>query len=80
MCDDHEWTGGQCAHGDISPDDEHPPWFDRRDKDLNALQKVILEPTLLGSFKYYVRFRYECRANFFKIVYTEKFQVNSRCI
>ncbi|XP_068759996.1 uncharacterized protein [Montipora capricornis] len=75
MCDDHEWTGGQCAHGDISPDDEQPPWFDRRDKDFNALQKVILEPTLLESFKYYVRFRHtgslEC-ANSMSLGYTPK--------
>ena len=55
MCDDHEWTGGQCAHGDLNLDDQHPPWFDRQDKDFNALQKAILEPTLLESFKYYVR-------------------------
>ena len=34
-----------------------PPWFDRRDKDFAALQKVILEPTLLDSLKYYVKFR-----------------------
>jgi hypothetical protein len=34
------------------------PWFDRRDKDFVDLQKVILNPELLDSFKYYTRFRY----------------------
>ena len=34
-------------HGDLGTDEQHPPWFDRRDKDFAALQKVILEPTLL---------------------------------
>ena len=59
VCDVHEWTGGQCDHGDLDPDEHHPTWFVRRDKDFAALQKVILEPTLLESFKYYVRFRYD---------------------
>lgn len=58
VCNDHEWTGGQCTHGSLSADDQHPPWFDRRDKDFSALQKVVLEPTLLDSLKYYVKFRY----------------------
>lgn len=58
MCNDHEWTGGQCDHKELVPGDQHPPWFDRRDKDFAALQKVILEPTLLDSLKYYVKFRF----------------------
>ena len=41
VCDVHDWTGGQCDHGDLDPDEQHPPWFDRRDKDFAALQKVI---------------------------------------
>jgi len=53
----HEWTGGCCDHEEMPDGNEHPPWFDRRDNDFIALQKVILEPTLLDSFKYYVRFR-----------------------
>lgn len=45
-------------HGDL---EEHTlPWFDWRGKDFETLQKVILGPQLLDSFKYYmyVRFRY----------------------
>lgn len=69
----HEWTGGECNHGEL---EEHDlPWFDRRDKDFEALQKVILDPQVLGSFKYYVRFRHtgriEC-ANSLSLVYTPK--------
>ena len=35
------------------------PWFDCRDKDYQELQKIILNPELLASFKYYTRFRYK---------------------
>ncbi|XP_068700031.1 uncharacterized protein [Montipora foliosa] len=58
VCNDHEWTGGQCDHGEMTEDGGHPPWFDRRDKDFVTLQKIILEPILLESFKYYVKFRH----------------------
>ncbi|XP_044170425.1 uncharacterized protein LOC114973185 [Acropora millepora] len=75
VCNDHEWTGGQCDHKELVPDDQHPPWFDRRDQDFAALQKVILEPTLLDSLKYYVKFRHtgslEC-ANSMSLRYTLK--------
>ena len=51
VCNDHEWVGGQCSHGELG--EEHDlPWFDRRDKDFEALKKVILEPKLLESFKF----------------------------
>lgn len=79
VCDDHEWIGGQCDHGDLDPEEQHPPWFDRRDKDIAALQKVILEPTLLESLKYYVRFRYDKKSQIcpFNIVKCkENFNVN----
>ena len=55
MCDEHDWVGGRCAHDEL--EDHTLPWFDRRDKDFEALQKIILEPQLLASFKSYVRFR-----------------------
>ena len=56
VCDDHEWTGGKCVHGDL--EEHNLPWFHRRNKDFKTLQKVILDPLLLSSFPYYVRFRY----------------------
>ena len=56
MCNSHEWVGGRCDHDDESHD-PNLPWFDRRDKDFEELQKVILNPELLDSFKFYVRFR-----------------------
>jgi len=56
VCDDHEWVGGKCDHENL---EEHDlPWFDRRDKDFEALQKIILEPQVLASFQFYVRVRY----------------------
>ena len=54
ICNEHEWIGGECDHAE-GEHDESLPWFDRRDKDLVELQKVILNPELLGSFKYYTR-------------------------
>lgn len=65
VCDEHDWVGGSCEHDELQ---EHSlPWFDRRDKDFEALQKIILEPQLLASFKSYVRFRHtgsiECANN-----------------
>ena len=54
VCDEHEWTGGKCGHGEL--EEHNLPWFDRRDKDFEALQKVILDAQLLESFQ--VRFMY----------------------
>jgi hypothetical protein len=56
ICNEHEWIGGECEHVE-GEHDESLPWFDRRDKDFVELQKVIINPELLGSFKYYTRFR-----------------------
>lgn len=50
----HQWVGGQCDHAvDEDTHDKNLPFFDRRDKDFIELQKVILNPQLLDSFKYY---------------------------
>jgi hypothetical protein len=56
ICNSHEWLGGKCEHAD-GEHEETLPWFDRRDKDFVELQKIILNPELLDSFKYYTRFR-----------------------
>lgn len=73
VCNEHDWSGGSCEHGEL---EEHDlPWFDRRDKDFEALQKIVLDSQLLSSFKFYVRFRHtgnlEC-ANNLSLVYTPK--------
>ena len=47
----------KCGHEDLVPEEHRLEWFDRRDKDFEALQKVVLEPQLLASFKFYVQFR-----------------------
>ena len=58
VCNEHEWIDGMCAHDPITEESEHSlPWFDRRDKDYQALQEVVLNPKLLASLKYYVNFR-----------------------
>ena len=73
VCNQHEWTGGKCNHLEL---EEHDlPWFDRRDKDFEALQKVILEPQLLDSFKYYVRFRSKNRIWLVMIIFPKKLLV-----
>ena len=53
VCNDYDWLGGSC---DL-PEDHSLPWFDRRAKDFEALQKIILDPSLLESFKFYIKFR-----------------------
>ena len=49
--------GGDCDHED-GEHDENLLWFDRRYKDYQEVQKIILNPELLASFKYCTRFRY----------------------
>jgi hypothetical protein len=56
ICNKHQWLEGQCDHEE-DKHDESLPWFDRRDKDYQELQKITLNPELLASFKYYTRFR-----------------------
>jgi hypothetical protein len=56
ICNEHQWLGGQCDN-DEDEHDESLPWFDHRGKDFVELQKVILNPELLGSFRYCTRFR-----------------------
>ena len=46
----------KCDHDDDSHD-ESLPWFDRHHKDFIELQKIILNPELLASFKCYTCFR-----------------------
>ncbi|XP_068762421.1 uncharacterized protein [Montipora capricornis] len=74
VCNDHDWPGGNCDHGDL-PEDRSLPWFDRRAKDFEALQQIILDPALLESFKFYIKFRHtgplEC-ANSMALMYTSK--------
>ena len=57
VCNDHDWPGGSCDHGEL-PEDHSLPWFDRRAKDFESLQKIILDPALLESFKSYIKFRW----------------------
>jgi hypothetical protein len=59
ICNVHQWLGGQCDHDDYDDDnhDESLPSFDRPDKNFTELHKVVLNPELLASFKYYTCFR-----------------------
>ena len=56
VCNNHDWLAGKCHHEE-GDHDKNLPWFDRSDKDFVELQKVILNPELLDSFKYFTRFR-----------------------
>ncbi|XP_044184769.1 uncharacterized protein LOC122964909 [Acropora millepora] len=75
VCDQHEWLCGKCSHGELPSEERELPWFDRRDKDFEALQAIILEPSLLDSFKHYTRFRHTGaleRANSMSLMYASK--------
>lgn len=51
VCNKHEWDlNGKCDHEEGSHE-ENLPWFDRRDADFIELQKIVLNPELLESFK-----------------------------
>lgn len=57
VCDKHEWgLNGKCDHEEGNHE-VNLPWFDRPDEDFKELQKIVLNPELLDSLKYYVRFR-----------------------
>ena len=47
VCNEHEWLCEQCDHDELDEERRQLPWFDRREKDYEALQAIILEPTLL---------------------------------
>ena len=66
VCNIHDWLGEKCMHAEKDHDD-NLPWFDRWDNDFAELQKVILNLELLGSFKYYARFRYELFSRCYQI-------------
>lgn len=49
VCNQDQWIDSSCAHKPIPDDAENTlPWFDRRDKDFQALQEVILSPRRLA--------------------------------
>ncbi|KAK3725325.1 hypothetical protein QZH41_016412 [Actinostola sp. cb2023] len=56
ICNEHEWLDGKCTHH--QPENHELPWFDRRDKDYEALQDIVLSPRLLNTLKFYVNFRH----------------------
>ena len=58
VCNNHEGLGSKYTHPE-GTHDENLPWFDRRDNDFVEVQKVILNPEMLESFKYYTRLRYK---------------------
>ena len=39
-------------------DEDHIPYFNKKDKDFEALQKIILNAKWLESLQHYVRFRW----------------------
>ena len=56
MCNEHEWETGECDHGNL--EGEHlVPYFDKKDKDFEVLQKVVLNDKWLQTLQHYVHFR-----------------------
>ena len=51
----HKCIEGECDHEE-GDHDESLPWLDHCDNDYIELQKVVLNPELLASFRYYTRF------------------------
>lgn len=44
-------------HDEHNVDEDHIPYFNKMDKDFEALQKLVLNVKWLESLKHYVRFR-----------------------
>ena len=40
VCNQHEWLGGKCSHGEIPLDERELLWFERRDKDFLKHSKL----------------------------------------
>ena len=53
MCNEHEWETGECDHGNLAG--EH--LINKKDKDFEVLQKVVLNDKWLPTLQHYVRFR-----------------------
>ena len=45
-------------HDEHNTDEDHIPYFNKREKDFEALQKVVLNSQLLETLSHYVRFRW----------------------
>ena len=43
-------------HDEHIIDEDHIPYFNKKDKDFEALQKLVLNVKWLESLQYYVRF------------------------
>ena len=45
-------------HDEHVTDEDHIPYFNKKDKDFEALQKIVLNAKWLESLQHYVRFRW----------------------
>ena len=45
-------------HDEHVTDEDHIPYFNKKDKDFEALQKIVLNVKWLESLQHYVRFRW----------------------
>ena len=63
VCNEHEWTTGECHHGPSSDpptlaDGTVVPYFCKDDRDFEVLQKIIIDEKWMKSLKFYIRSRY----------------------
>ena len=45
-------------HDEHNTDEDHIPYFNKGDKDFEALQKLVLNAKWLETLRHYVRFRW----------------------
>ena len=61
VCNEHEWTTGECQHGTLSDpptaEGRPMPYFNTDDADFEVLQKIILDERWMKSLRFYVRSR-----------------------
>ena len=57
VCNEHEWSDGQCSHGPLTPLEEGKEYLSKESKSAQAIREVIYDPQWLNTLKFCVYFR-----------------------
>ena len=54
VCNEHEWSDGQCSHGPLTPLEEGKEYLPKESKSAQAMREVIYDPHWLNTLKFYM--------------------------
>ena len=57
MCNEHEWSDGQCSHRPLTSLEEGKQFLEKDSKATQAMRDEIYDPLWLNPLKFYVLFR-----------------------